>query len=359
MGPYFYTIVLVFLFSLLAERSSDRHNEEGVSLKNESISSKFFLFLTAAVLIFVAGCRYKVGADYGVYYKGLVIFGNKLWNSVYTFDEPGLPILASIVGLFTNDGAYFVFACSAITISLLLITIYKNERSYLLASLLFVLIGIWDGTFNGVRQYFAAAILFAGHRFIYERKLWKYLITVFLAACFHRSAVVMVVLFFLLRNRLTVRNVILLVVGTAIVSANYDTVFSFIGLLKDSDFTTLTAYATTTVNVLRILVACAPGIFCLIIYWKKELTKEQTFYINALIIHGAAMVAASSSAYLARICIYTSPFLPVAIPKLIRMDNKLLESVLRIGMVVLYAAYWYIGISGSKDLNNFRWIWER
>ena len=359
MGPYYVTIALVFLFSLTAQYTSVRDTVETVRLKDEPVLTKLLLFFTAAVLIFVAGCRYRVGADYGAYYNGLELFGSRLLESIRKFDEPGLPVLASIIKNFTSDGAWLVFICSLITIGLFLLTIYQNDSSYLMGSLLFVLVGIWDGTFNGVRQYFAAAILFAGHRFIYERKLWQYLVTVFLATCFHISAVVMVVLFFLLRNRITLRNVILLAVGTALVSANYDTVFSFVGFLKDSDFTELNTYATTTVNILRILVAAAPAILCLIIYWKKELTREQAFYINALIIHGAAMIAASNSAYLARIGIYTSPFLPIAIPKLVRLKNKRVEFLFRVGIILLYAVYWYVGISGSESMRYFRWIWQR
>lgn len=359
MRPYYFTIALVFLFSMIAEKCSIRHNNEYVKLKDEPFSNKIFLFFAAIVLIMAAGCRYYVGTDYGAYYHGLSTYGDRLWDSIKEYDEPGLPVLASIIRLFTSDGTYLVFVCSSITIGLFLFTVYKNESSYVMASLLFIFIGIWHGSFNGVRQYLAAGILFAGHRYIYDRKLWKYFVTVFFATCFHLSAVVMVVLYFLLRNKLTVRNIILLIVGTVIVSANYDAIFSLIGLLKVSDTAGQTAYATAVVNTFRILVACAPAIFCLFIYQQKELTKEQTFYINALIVHGAAMVAASNSAYLARIGIYTSPFAVVGIPKLIHFNSQRIEKLVRIGIVLFYAAYWYIDIKGSSTLREFHWIWER
>lgn len=327
-------------------------------IKEQPFPVKIFLFLTAAMLIFVAGCRYYVGADYGGYYHGLEKYIPRLKESLRTFDEPGMPILATIVGWFTDDGAYFVFLCSFLTIGLFLITIYRNDNSYLMASLLFLFLP-WTGTFNGVRQYLAAAILFCGHRCIYDKKLWKWLLTVFIASCFHITALVMVILYFLLRNKVSIRNVVILTIGTYIVSANYDTIFSMIGFLKDSDMTTLDAYATNSVNVLRILVSCSPAIACLVLYYKKELSDEQTFYMNSLVIHAAAMVAASNSAYLARIGIYTTPFVVVALPKLFRTENKVLERILRIGIVVLYAIFFYVEVSNSNALKNFHWIWER
>lgn len=88
---------------------------------------------------------------------------------------------------------------------------------------------------------------------------------------------------------------------------------------------------------------------------KNDLTSEETFYTNALVIHGAAMIAASNSAYLARIGIYTSPYVIVALPKLLRVENKYVEMLMRVGVLALYAVYWYIGISGSESLCNFRW----
>ena len=40
--------------------------------------------------------------------------------------------------------------------------------------MLYIFIGAWHGSFNGMRQYLAAAILFSGHRFIKERKFKEY-----------------------------------------------------------------------------------------------------------------------------------------------------------------------------------------
>lgn len=358
MVTYYWTFAVVFACSLMASSISKTMGCQNMTLKAQPFPVKIFLFLTAAMLIFVAGCRYYVGTDYGAYYKGLKIYAPRLKTALQEFDEPGLPLVATIVSWFTDDGAYLVFACSLLTIGLFLTTIYRNENSFLMVSLLFMFLP-WNGTFNGVRQYFAAAVLFVGHRFIYEKKLWKWLLTVFLAACFHITALVMVILYFLLRNKVSIRNVILLTIGTYIVSANYDAIFSLIGFLKDTDATNTTVYATTSVNTLRILVACAPAIVCLVLYSNKNLTKEQTFYMNSLVIHAAAMVAASNSAYLARIGIYTTPFVVVALPKLFRTENKVLERILRIGIVVLYAIFFYVEISGSKSLNPFHWIWER
>lgn len=352
MTTYYWTIAIAFVFSFFAELFAAR--AEDLGREKLPTATKVFLFLAAGTLIFVAGFRYYVGTDFGYYYKALRTLPPRLNEAVRTFDEPGFPLLATIVSWFTKDGSVFILICSLITIGLFLLTAYRNEKSYIMITLLFVLEGVWDGTFNGVRQYLAAAILFAGHRLIYDKKLIRWLLVVLLAMCFHVSAIVMATLFFLLRNKVNVRNILLLAAGTYIVAANYDTIFSFVGLLKDSDMT-LNGYSTRSVNILRILVACAPAIMALAVAVKKDLTKEETFYTNALVIHGAAMIAASNSAYLARIGIYTSPYVIVALPKLLRVENKYVEMLMRVGVLLLYAIYWYQGIFDSATLANFRW----
>ena len=357
MGPYFITISIATVFSALASKA------EKLGLRSRTqynILTNLMLVIVSACLIFVAGLRYYVGTDYGGYYKGLTTYGEKFETAVKTLDEPGLPLVATIVGWFANDGAYFIFFCSLITISLILFQNYKNTDSFVFCTLLFVFIGVWHGTFNGVRQYFAAAIIFAGHRLILDKKFWKYLLVVFIAFCFHRSSIIMLIPYFIYRNRITFRNVLLLLIGTYIISANYDTIFTFVGFLKDSEMSMGdTAYNSTTVNIFRVLTFCAPAITVLVLYWKKNPNSEQTFYINALLANAAAMLATSNSAYLARLSIYTNVFTPLALSKLLKFENKMVEVTVKCIVVVLYAVFWYIEISGSKALANFHWIWER
>lgn len=357
MTAYYITLLIAFVTSYGAHYA----DRLGRSLKGTySIITKTLLFLTAFALVFTAGLRYKVGTDYGAYYDGLNIFGSRLKEAVRYIDEPFLPILANLIKFYTNDGAYFIFICSLLTISLLLHHTYHNSDQFVFCTLLFVFTGNWHGSFNGVRQYLAAAIIFAGHRLIFDKKFWKYCFVVFLAFCVHRSSIIMLIPFFIFRNRITFRNVLLLLLGTYIVSVNYNTIFSLVGFIKDAEMSISdNAYNSTTVSIFRVLVFCSPAIVVAVLYWKKSLDKEQTFYFNVLLTNAAAMLATSGSTYLARLSIYTNVFTPLALAKLIRFQNKKTDVIIKLLIVVLYAVFWYIEVSGSVSLNDFRWIWER
>ena len=218
--------------------------------------------------------------------------------------------------------------------------------------------GCWHGSFNGVRQYLAATVIMIGHRYMLDKKFVKYAISVFIAYCFHSSAIVMIVPYFVMRGKINYRNIFLLALGTLLVSSNYDTLFSFIGAIKDKEVV-MDTYATASVNILRVLANCAPAVLAVALYIKKDPTPEQTFYINGLIINAAAMIAAANSTYLARIGIYTSLFIPAGLPKLIRFEDKKMEKLLWVIIIALFAIFWYYEVSTYPSLNQFKWVWER
>lgn len=359
MTPYFLTIILMVIFSSAAQTT--RKVDTGSRLLESKPASKITsALLIAAVipLIFTAGFRYEVGADFNAYYKADEVFGGNVWEKIKTLNEPGISILTEIINLFSNDGAAYIFTFSFLTIVPTTYILLRRSNNYTVILLLYVFCGCWHGTFNGVRQYLAATVIMFGYRYIQEKKFVKYAITVLIAYCFHSSAIIMIVPYFVMRGKINFRNIFLLALGTLLVSSNYEAIFSFIGALKDKDVSVGT-YATTSVNILRVLANCAPAVLAVALYIKKDPTPEQTFYINGLIVNAAAMIAASNSTYLARISIYTTLFIPAGLPKLIRMEDKIMEKVLWVIIIALFAVFWYYEVSTYPSLNHFKWVWER
>lgn len=359
MTPYFLTIILMVIFSSAAQTT--RKVDTGSRLLESKPASKITsALLIAAVipLIFTAGFRYEVGADFNAYYKADEVFGGNVWEKIKTLNEPGISILVEIINLFSNDGAAYIFTFSFLTIVPTTYILLRRSNNYTVILLLYVFCGCWHGIFNGVRQYLAATVIMFGYRYIQEKKFVKYAITVLIAYCFHSSAIIMIVPYFVMRGKINFRNIFLLALGTLLVSSNYEAIFSFIGALKDKDVSVGT-YATTSVNILRVLANCAPAVLAVALYIKKDPTPEQTFYINGLIVNAAAMIAASNSTYLARISIYTTLFIPAGLPKLIRMEDKIMEKVLWVIIIALFAVFWYYEVSTYPSLNHFKWVWER
>lgn len=358
MLPYYVTFALVLVFSVFAQLSRNNDLEHGYVGYEHSKRTGFLLFFCVVPLIYTAGFRYNIGTDFAAYYKLNQVFTANFWTSLASLGEAGILVLRDLVSLFSTDGAAYIFTFSLLTVGLSCIVLFRNTDDYVFTLMLYIFCGCWHGSFNGVRQYLATTVLMLGFHFIREKKLIPYAITVFVAFLFHHSAIVMIVPYFVMRNEVTPRNIIFLAIGTLIVSLNYETMFQFVGFLKDRDVM-MNTYATSSVNILRVLANAAPAIAAIIINMGKELDEEQTFCINGLIINAVAMIASANSTYLARIGVYTGVFIPLYLSRVIRLKNKNFERFFRAMIVVLFAIFWYVEVSGHPALNPFKWVFAR
>ncbi|WP_010200270.1 EpsG family protein [Bacillus sp. m3-13] len=352
MVVYVLTILIVLATSLLAQITVSKYNDSNNNFN--FYYNKFFVFMTGAVLIIVSGLRWQVGTDYrqySIHYTSYVI---NIWEYILTLNEPGIAIIAKVSSWIFDDYVTMFFLAALITIGLSIRTIAKHSNMLTFSVLLYIFIGAWHGSFNGVRQYLACAIIFAGHRFIVERKFIKYLIVVLIASLFHMSALALLILYFIPLKKLNLKEIGLMAIITVIALYSYDTVFQFVESVRGRELSTYD-YMMREVNLLRVAVQVAPLIIYFTLTIKKDLNTFDLFYINMLFVNAAVSIATSDSAYLARFYIYTSIFTTLAIPRLLNFKDKHLKSLLQYIIIILYLAYWYVEASGI----SFQWIFNR
>ncbi len=354
---YFVVAFIVLFFSFVGERQ----NYPDSNLKKKGKNSperKICLLIVCVTLIFVSAFRYYVGTDYGEYRTGYETLSSNFWGALRTFNAPGMRLVA-IIASKIYDAPETMFALMALlTIGLCTRTIIKNTPYFCLGLLLYVFMGYWHGSFNAVRQAAAAAIIFAGHRYIIDKKFFKYLLVVFLASCFHIASVIMIIPYFIGNIKFNIKNSALLVAGVILILLGYDQVFGLVSFLKDTTVSfDSSSYMSTSVNIFRILVAVVPVIAVFVFAERDSNDKEYNFYTNMIIIHAAAMVATAGSAYLARIGIFTGLFSCLAFPRVFLRKRTKDALILTRIMTILYFVYWVYEIAISNALNNFRWIW--
>lgn len=360
MSVYIGTMILVMLLGYMAETNREvvfNTLDKKVYIKNGK-KYNFFVLWTAMCLILVAGLRWQVGTDYNSYARGYENTLLTVWESIKTLDEPGYKVLAWLSSFVYHDYASMFFVLAIFTVGLNVKTISKYSNDFLFGILLYMFIGAWHGSFNAVRQYAAAAILFCGHRYIYERKFWKYMLVVFGAFLFHRTALIMIPVYFLGRTKVNIK-VTAVIVGTMLFfSYSLDYMFQIMSYYKGTDQTEY-AYMTTEVNALRILVAFAPLLIIAILPKGFRKNTENAFYINMLIINATLMFATSSSAYLARVGIYTDIYATIAIPRLKNGFTEQSRKIFTAIVLLFYCMFWLYEIYARNNLSDFNWIFNR
>lgn len=360
MNVYYITVFIVIVFCVLAQQNDIKSVTTDFGGKyRHSKRTMYYYLVVAGILIFVAGMRYAVGTDFFAYYSENVGDEADLLIRFKTLNEPGFYFISWIVRRFGGDGPSVIFVSSMITIGLFAYTIYRNTNRLLMANLLFIFLGCWHGSFNGVRQYLAASIVFAGIQYIKRHEFGKYCLVIGMASLFHSSAILMLFAYFIVHNKVNLRNILIMVGGSIIILSSFEQVMKGASIILDTEYSDMDSYITQSVNALRVIVAIVPAIFFLIMYWKKRISEEQRLWINFLILNAIMMFTTSNSTYLARMGIYTAPFLTLAIPELIKGLNYNNRKVLSYIIPIMYAFFWWYEVSQSGSLNNFQFIWQR
>ena len=317
----------------------------------------FFFLIASIMLIIVAGCRYYVGADFGAYYK----YKNYLdfLPSIKALDEPGIRVIYNIAVLIHRSGGMCIMAAATVTLGLELSALYKNTDNIGFALPLFVFT-CWTSCFNGVRQDLAVAVLFCGLPALREKNFKKYAFIVFLAFLCHRSAIIMILVYFIVNRKVNARNVIILIVASVIVLLSYDKVYNLVNtVLLDHDVTGQEAYWGTVVNIYRVLTYIVPAAFFLYMYRYAEKDCLTCFYLNLLLIHAIVGAVTMNSAALARMVMYTMPFAVVAMAELLKRLSGNNRRIYSCGIVILFWIMQIYEVANSNSLSPFRlkWFW--
>ncbi|MCL2670814.1 MAG: EpsG family protein [Clostridiales bacterium] len=363
MVQYYLLIALVLFTWLIVDRQSGERFIRSKPLGKSPLIA-VFLFLSLAI---VAGLRYRVGVDYPQYALNYdAHYSPAGFLEIIRVQEPGIYVLAKIGKLFYADYASFFFVSALFTIGLVVITIGKYSPVVCLSILLYMLMGGWHVTFNAIRQCAAAAVVFAGHRLILERKFWRYAIVIFFGGLFHVSAWLLILPYFFAGKNLDKRQWTIIAIIVLVGMLSYDRIFSFVDEVRGQENYLLGAggnYATRVVQLPRILVSWAP---ILLLYFFKERKTwselplwdtEKEFYANLTLFNAALVTASMNSAYFARIGIYTNLYAVIGIPHILELaPNKKVRSLVTALCVALYIVYWFVEAGG---LQEWKWIWQR
>ena len=183
-------------------------------------SSTFLLYTFMILLIIISGFRYGVGADFFSYAYIFELIRSDGWGPVdFAFVEVSLIVLGFGV---QNQFLYLLFAA----ITLLFFAHFYRRYAYnpVFAMVLFALMPIlFFGSFNGIRQFLAMGIFLFSLRFLVNRKLLHYMLVVLIASLFHKSALLMLPLYFIvhLQSSMQLYMLLFLVYVVMLQFANY------------------------------------------------------------------------------------------------------------------------------------------
>lgn len=248
---------------------------------NRNLKNSLFILGCLSLLFLTAFRDISIGADTENYCNNFQYIRKFLsWKEVFAWKwEPGYVLINKILGLFFENSQALIIALALIILLPLFRRIKKDSLLPCMSLLVFVSIGIWQASTFVYRQWCAIAILTFSYKYIQERRLAPFLLLLFCAMLFHRTAVVfiLVYLFYDLKiNGFVISLSLMFSVLLGLIGKPILYILNHFARLPEKE------YYNGGMNLLLFLWACVIIVY---IFAKKEIKKPvfKQYYIMLLI----------------------------------------------------------------------------
>ena len=306
------------------------------------------VLLSALIPSLISACRYGNGADYFLYER---IF-NTFCNGDIFFEvkslEVGFMLLTMCCSAISESPFFFFLICALLINYFFIWGIYKMSPNVLFSILLFFITGTFFDTFNGLRQYIAASIVFCSYKFIIERNRKNFILTIIAASLFHYSALIMVPFYYLSKFRFNFCKACILLISEAVAGTTlYSIITYFLQYTRYSYFLTSVEYKID-ITIGSILYTSVITLIAFIYLNNCHCRQDATYktFLSLQVIICAISITSLFLPLSSRLQYYFLPFEIIIIPKII-------SSIRKAGNKIILASFFiflYLGIVGTGML---------
>lgn len=341
MTIFWITLVVVYAFSRLARHKFEPVTEGPIYYKPD----KVFAFFALTVIVLVSGLRSNIG-DTGVYAVWYKTMGSS-FERVFDRSDTGFNVFMIILNNISPDPQLLIFVAALITNILIFVVLYRYADPFELGMYLYITTGCYLVSMNGMRQYLAAAIIFAATKFLLDGSCIKYFIVTLLAAMLHASALVMIPIYFIVRRKSwsVVTNGIIVLASTGFLLFNQLTpiLFSALQNTQYSHYEDFLKQSDMGANIIRVVVAAVPLALSFIGRDKlREFWDKSDYIVNLSLINFIFMLFASYNWIFARFCIYFGLYNLLLLPWLISILFKGKDKMfMYVALLACYFIFYY------------------
>ncbi len=233
----------------------------------------FILLCLTVLVVFPTVRALEVGTD-TENYRDMFVYKRHVGLSVADFIggiEPGFVIFQKIMQSLTENFTTFLFSIALFIVSIYLYLTKKISENFGISMFVFISLGIYIFFFNGARQAMAAAVYGFAILPLIRGNFVKYALFVILAASFHKTVIIMLPLYFVFRQKISLKQMVILVIATTLVTSGLSIVMSVApGLVNEkySDYHNRTSGGGVLLMVAYIVMNAA-------FFFSRKLIKEE------------------------------------------------------------------------------------
>ena len=187
--------------------------------------NKYTWIFIGIVFTLICGLRYGIGTDY--------FFYSRMYNNLeyYPRTELFFSTLIKFMNKMNLSVTTFFVVVSSLTTFFYFKGVKENSNLPGFSLLLYLAMGFYCGTFNGIRQFLALSIAFCATKYLGRdnfKSNIKYLLCIFFATLCHSTAVVLFISFFFVNKNKT-KKTLFIVLGICIAAKiMYNPIYNFV-----------------------------------------------------------------------------------------------------------------------------------
>ena len=316
--------------------------------RKEARKTKFLIISFIPIVLLTAFRSKDVGYD-TIQYLGhfeRVREGMETEMDISHF-EIGYRYFVKLIAHFTHSNVIFLSIMAVITNIPIALMIAKCSKDYFLSVILYIAIGNFTFQLTAIRQSIALSILTVAVYFALNRKLIWFLLCIFVASLFHRSALLFAPVY-LLGNEVINRKTLFLLSISALIIAFSDAIFTRIGMKLQYDgyigaegVKGFSGWTNVIIMALTIL------LYLVNKYWNPEaFSKSDQFFFTMLVFALALYAIRYQNRIAERVSLYYRMALIILLPNSIDgTKNFSIRNVIAMActvLAILLFIYWTI-----------------
>ena len=358
MKLYWFILIWVSMWGILSSLYSRSVSIQTIDNRNlvESRTNAFFAIVIFSVIILLAGLRSGV-ADTHAYISMFNACPTTRLEAIEVITdenarEPGFRLLSILFKSFiSQDYHAWLFVIALITGICIMIPLYKYSCNFGISAFLFIASCQFTWMLNGMRQFLVASIMFTCTHFILEKKTMSYIVTVLLLSTIHISLLIMIPVYFIVRDEPWQKKNILFMIIIVLAMIFADRFTNILtDVVEDTNYSTSVNEfkdADDGTNSIRILIEAVPTIIAFI--YRKKIKEKATPIINisinmSMVATGLYIISkiARSGVLLGRLPIYFSLYNLILLPWLLKnVFEKKEKRLIIFSMIVCYVFFFY------------------
>lgn len=358
MTVFWINLTVVFIFSILA-RYTGKPVPSGI---NKFKPNKGFTFIAISSLVLVSGLRSGIGDTY-FYKHSYTLMGTDL-NRALSSTDFGFNILIVLLNYISRDPQILVFVTALITNTLIFKVVYNYADPFELGTFLYITTGSYLVSMNGIRQFFASAIVFAAIKWLNEGKWVKYLLVVLVASTIHLTALIMIPVYFIVRQKAWSKTTIIILGFTLTIFVFFRPFISgLFEVMGDNQYAHYKDYLSEAghgANAMRSVIAAVP--LALAYLGRKKLREfwpKSDYIVNMSLINIIFMLFSLYNWLFARFTVYFGLYNLILLPWTIKYaisnrNTKIMYFLLVLCYLIFYYFENVISLGMKYNSNYFK-----